>query len=164
MAESSTACTAEQHVHVFRLCREEFKALDGGGGRLYGGRWDSPGRPMVYASSTLALAALEYLVHLDAADAPSDLVALTIDVPNDLTVRVIDASRLPAGWQVVSGSRAGQRLGDAWLTSRATAVLQVPAAPVPDESNILLNPAHPDAARIKTVRERPFSFDPRLLG
>jgi len=55
---------------VYRVCRASFKALDSEGARLNGGRWNSPGQPAVYTSSTLALAALEYLVHIEPADAP----------------------------------------------------------------------------------------------
>ncbi len=39
-------------------------AFDGEGARLFGGRWNSPGVPAVYASESRALALLEVLVGL----------------------------------------------------------------------------------------------------
>lgn len=149
---------------VHRLCRAPFKALDGEGARLYGGRWNSAGRPAVYTSSTLALAALEYLVHLDPTMLPPDLVALSIDIPNALEIQDADVSALPKDWATMPGSAGCQDIGDAWLASAATPVLRVPAAPVPEEYNFLLNPLHPDAGRLKVVAERRFIYDPRLLG
>ena len=151
-------------MYVYRLCRASFKALDGEGARLSGGRWNSPGRPVVYASSTLALAALEYLVHLDPADAPADLVALTIEIPDALPVQTVDVTSLPAGWAEATGSTACQKIGDAWLAAGALAVLRVPAAPSPEDSNVLVNPLHTATGNLATVAERPFTFDPRLLA
>jgi len=151
-------------MYVYRLCRASFKALDGEGARLSGGRWNSPGRPVVYASSTLALAALEYLVHLDPADAPADLVALTIEIPDALPVQTVDVTSLPAGWAEATGSTACQKIGDAWLAAGARAVLRVPAAPSPEDENVLVNPLHPAVGSLAIVAERPFTFDPRLLA
>ncbi len=147
---------------VYRICRRPFRALDGEGARLWGGRWNSAGRPVVYASSTLSLAALEYLVHLDPADAPDDLVALTIEVPDDAPAELVDAESLPAGWAQQPEPAACRLVGDRWAAAGAALVLRVPSAPVPEESNVLLNPRHPDAARVRVVHERAFAFDPRL--
>lgn len=148
---------------VYRICRAPFKQIDGEGARLYGGRWNNAGRPVVYASSSLALAALEYLVHVEPADVPNDLVAQTIDVPDDLLVKETDSQSLVSDWAQSTGSPGCQAVGDAWLSEATYAVLRVPAAPIPEESNVLLNPRHPDASRWSVVAERPFTYDPRLL-
>ena len=150
-------------MRLYRLCRAPFRALDGEGARLYGGRWNSPGRPVVYASETLALAALEYLVHIDPADVPADLVALTLDVPDDVAAEAVAAADLPPGWERGPESHVCQAIGDRWLREGQTPLLRVPAAPVPEEANVLLNPRHFDAARVRVAAERPFAFDPRLL-
>jgi RES domain-containing protein len=149
-------------VLVYRICRREFRALDGKGALLYGGRWNSPGHAVVYTSSTLALAALEYLVHIEAEDAPSDLVALTIELPTDAPIEELDAAVLPAGWEKVPEPPACRAVGDHWVERGETLALRVPAAPVPEETNLLINPLHRDARRVRLVGERPFSFDPRL--
>lgn len=149
---------------AYRLCRSRFVALDGEGARRFGGRWNSAGRPVVYASSTLSLAALEYLVHLDANDAPNDLVALTIEIPDRLTVDRIETSALPPKWNESVDVNECRLIGDKWIDMAASPVLAVPAAPVPSEWNYLINPAHSDATNILIVNEQQFRFDPRVLG
>lgn len=151
-------------MKVFRLCRAPYSALDGEGARRYGGRWNSTGRSVVYASATISLAALEYLVHLDAADAPSDLVAVTIEIPELIALDRVLVPDLPFGWNEYLDVNACRQIGDAWLTAAAVPILAVPAAPVPSEWNYLINPSHPQATNIRIVNEQPFHFDPRLLG
>ena len=150
-------------MRLYRLCRAPFRALDGEGARLYGGRWNSPGRPVVYASTTLSLAALEYLIHVDAADAPSDLVALTVELPDEVDVERVEAAGLPAGWEQAPEPQACKDIGDAWLVAGRALALRVPSAPIPEEENVLLDVRHPDAQRVRIVAERPFFYDPRLL-
>jgi len=150
-------------VRLYRLCRAAYQELDGEGARLNGGRWNSPGRAVVYTSSSLALAALEYLVHLDPEDVPTDLVALTVGIPDDVASETVDASSLPAGWAQLPEPQACKSIGDAWVLEGRTPLLLVPSAPVPEESNVLLNPRHPSAPRARIVAVRSFAFDPRLL-
>lgn len=150
-------------MRLYRICRAPYRALDGEGARLYGGRWNSPGSPVVYASSSLALAALEYLVHLDPDHAPSDLIALTLDVPDTASADEVPGSALPVDWAQVADHPACVAAGDAWLSRGATLLLRVPAAPIPEEHNVLINPRHAEAAQVRIVAERPFAFDPRLL-
>lgn len=151
-------------MRVYRLCRAAYRELDGEGARLYGGRWNSPGRPVVYASTSLALAALEYLIHVDPTDVPADLVALTIHVPDDAAAERVVAVDLPAGWEQVAEPQACKDAGDAWLEAARTLVLRVPSAPIPEEENVLLNVRHAAAGRVRVVAERAFFFDPRLLA
>jgi RES domain-containing protein len=139
-------------VPAWRLCRAPYADLSGEGARLYGGRWNTPGRPLVYASSTAALAALEVRVHLDVPPEllPDDYVLVTIDL-GDLAV------------EDVSGSPTDQRaFGDAWLRERRTPFLRVPSVVVPEDNNVLVNPGHPAAAGARIVGRRRFTFDRRL--
>ncbi len=150
-------------MRVYRICAPAYAALDGAGAEKYGGRWNSPGRRMVYTAGHVSLAVVEALVHVDAASAPSNQVLLTIDVPDDIAVERVDAAALARGWRTEAGLSACRSVGDAWLAAARTAVLAVPSAPVPEETNYLLHPAHPDAARIRVVDRRALSFDERLL-
>jgi RES domain-containing protein len=138
-------------MRAWRLCREPFADLGGDGARLHGGRWNSPGRPLVYTSDTAALAVLEVRVHLDL---PPDLI------PDDYVLLAIDLGSLPVERlsKVPSDARS---FSDAWLQQQRTPVLQVPSFIVPESSNLLLNPVHPLAAGARILGKRRFSFDRR---
>jgi RES domain-containing protein len=149
-------------MRVWRLCRRAHAAPDGEGARRHGGRWNRPGTSIIYASASAALAGLEYLVHLDPEDAPSDLVLIPADVPSCLAIKELRAEKLPAGWRSLPASEALAQIGSEWARSLASAVLSVPSAVIPVERNYLLNPAHRDFRRVTFGPARSFSFDPRL--
>ncbi len=118
---------------------------------------------MVYTSGTLALAMIEKLVHLDPDVMPLGQLAIEIEVPDGL-IEILPRRRLPRHWRRVPAPPGTQRLGDAWVAARTSAVLAVHSVVVPSELNYLINPLHGDARRIKVVGIRPLSFDPRLFG
>lgn len=117
---------------------------------------------MVYSSESLALAALEVLVHVDRATLPTDLVQIEIEVPDDLETFRIPVKGLPRNWQAYPASPELRRRGDEWLLGGSTSVLQVPSSVIPEESNFLLNPQHSDARKLKVVSTRAFAYDSRL--
>jgi RES domain-containing protein len=137
---------------AWRICRRPFADLSGDGARLCGGRWNSPGRPVVYAAEAAALAVLEVRVHLDLdwSLLPADYVLMAIDL-NSLAIESLEeALDDPVAY------------GDAWLESRRSAVLGVPSVLVRESRNLLLNVAHPEAKRATIASIRSFSFDERL--
>ena len=150
---------------VWRICREPYvdAALDGSGGMYTSGRWHSKGNPIVYTASSAALAALEVLVHVDPLTAPADLRLLAIELPDDLSIEVIEPITLPEGWHSVPAPAALQTIGSSWLTSGRTAALNVPSAVIKVERNFLLNPRHPEVQRVRILSDEAFSFDTRLL-
>jgi RES domain-containing protein len=149
-------------MHRLVKARHAATALDGEGARRVGGRWNPPGSPVVYGASSLSLAVLELLVHVDPEAMPDDLVALRVEIPEDLPSLRLRPDELPADWRLDRG-RAGLRaLGLRWLQEAASAVLVVPSVIVPEEDNLLVNPGHPDAARIRIAGQRPFHLDARL--
>lgn len=117
----------------------------------------------MHTSSSLSLAALEGLVHLDPSEVPADLVALTIEVPDDLSTERIRVADLPRDWARVAEHPACVTSGTRWARGGTSVVLRVPAAPAPEEDNILLNPAHAEFGRVAVIGERRFSYDPRPL-
>ena len=151
-------------MRLWRIVRRNHAGLDGEGARLYGARWNSPGTAVVYAASHLSLAALEYLVHIDPDDAPDDLVALRLDIPERATALVLGSPSLPARWQRTPSPPECREIGDRWARDGHHLLLQVPSVQVPEESNLLVNPMHRDAPLVLVSGSRPFSFDPRLLG
>jgi RES domain-containing protein len=111
----------------------------------------------------LSLATLELLAHVDPDLVPEDLRAYEIDVPDDLEREIIGRSQLVPVWREPENPRC-KAIGDAWVARGRVPVLFVPSAIVPEETNVLINPAHGDAARITVVSDRPYMFDSRLLG
>lgn len=150
-------------MHLWRLARAPFKALDGEGARLVGGRWSSVGLPVVYASTHLSLAALEILVHTGLEELPSDLLALEIEADAALFAPRIDPSALPQGWAEAMESAECRAIGDAWARAATHLGLPVPSAVIPSETNVLLNPRHAGIGAVAIVGETPFRFDTRLL-
>ena len=136
-------------------------AFDGEGAWRYGGRWNSPGTRVVYCSANLSLAALETLVHLNPPVAFKS-VAIELEFDHRL-VETIAAKNLPSDWTEEPPARSTMRLGDLWVREGRSAVLELPSAIIPSESNYLLNPFHPDYQKIKIHSPVAFSFDPRLL-
>ncbi|MBI4545379.1 MAG: RES family NAD+ phosphorylase [Gemmatimonadetes bacterium] len=149
---------------LWRITRASYQALDGEGARVNGGRWNSEGVAVVYTSPTLALAALEYLAHVDPEDVPEDLVAMRIEIPDDFSEDRIQRSDLPADWNTVPDHPACVTRGDAWVKDARTVLLRVPSALVPEEENVLINARHAEAGRIAVEHVRPFVFEPRLLS
>lgn len=136
--------------------------LTGIGSRLYGGRWNSIGKSMVYFASSRALAVLEVLVHLSPATLPNNFCIGEFNVP-DNSIFEAGEEYLPADWQNPSAPHLLQEFGDLFLTKKDFLLMKVPSVIVPQEFNYLLNPLHPAASKIKTVKTNPFSFDNRLL-
>ena len=136
-------------------------AFSGEGAAKTGGRWNSRGVPVVYASSTKSLAALETLVHLNP-PVPFKYVAFRLQFDAAL-VENIPLNRLPADWRVEPPPPSTNAIGDAWLREVRSAVLALPSVIVPGELNYLLNPAHPAFKKISISKPEGFIFDPRLL-
>jgi RES domain-containing protein len=152
-------------MQVWRLSRPEFASrLDGGGNRQTGARWNSPGAGVVYTSRSLALCVLETIVHLPSARFVQGLVAARIEVPDDAGVEVVSAAELPADPFVEEAAAWFRRRGDRWLEAKVALALVAPSVIVPQEQNVMLNPQHPDAGRIRVEEEIPFGFDVRLFG
>jgi RES domain-containing protein len=137
-------------------------AFDGEGARLHGGRWNSPGISLVYTAQSESLAALELLVHLQNSRVLQQSYC-TIPVEfEDAHVELLDPKTLPGDWRKHPAPNTLQALGDRWAKEQRTAVLQVPNAVIPRESNYLLNPHHPDFASIRISPPESFEFDARL--
>ena len=154
-------------IHGWRLASPEYsrtveEMLAGEGALRYGGRWHSPGRRVVYLAGSLALASLELLVHLRESDVLKAYRKLPVGIPEHL-VKALDRRDLPADWARTSLHPATQRIGDRWLDSLESAVLAVPSAVVIDEVNYIVNPVHPDFARLEPGGITGYRYDPRIL-
>jgi RES domain-containing protein len=151
-------------IQGFRICRKEWAgaAFDGEGARQYGGRWNSPGTPLVYLAGSVSLAQLEVLVHLESEDIlVGSYVVIPVLIPRRL-IQVLDTLDLPKNWRQPSPPPATRRIGDEWVSAAKRPVLQVPSVIVPQESNFLVNPAHPAFTDLVIGEPEDLSFDPRL--
>lgn len=139
--------------------------LSGTGASLSGGRWNDIGTAVVYCSESRALACLETVVHLNAGGLPFNRYLVEIEVPDDVwaSAETADASSLPVGWDAEPAGLTSIRFGSAWAAGLRSALMLVPSVIVPEEQNVLINPAHPDASRIKARKRRKWLYDPRLL-
>lgn len=148
---------------AWRLVRESHAeaAFTGEGAAKYGGRWNSRGRHVVYASASLSLAALETLVHL-VHPVTIRYAAFRVEFDEAL-LEQFPPGRLPSDWDAYPPGPASMAVGDEWLREARSAVLAVPSVIVAHERNYLLNPAHADFGKIAVARPEPFAFDPRLL-
>lgn len=153
-------------MRIWRICRKPFARtpFDGRGGLIVAGRWHTPRRLVAYASESLALASLEVLVHCDVDLLPSDLVAVELEVPTKVKIGDVKLKDLPRTWRKHPGPRRLQEIGNDWLDRGTTAVLRVPSALVPTESNYLVNPAHGDFSELRVVRRLKFNFDERIAA
>ena len=149
---------------AWRIDKEKWakQSFSGVGASLEGGRWNSPGILVGYASEHLAMAAQEKFIHM-----PKPLPRRSRFVKfgirfGKLAVARLRASDLPPGWRSEPVPIGTQAIGDAWVKGSKTAILAVPSVLIPEETNFILNPAHPDFSRIEISGAEPFVFDPRM--
>ena len=135
-----------------------------GGAKLTGGRWNSKGVPVMYASTSIALATLETLAHLGDNIAIRHTFLAKISAPVALCKKrkILSLESLDPTWMAEPPGLTTVALGDAWIEGETAALLLVPSVIVPEEHNVLFNPAHPDSTKLRAKVLRQFVYDPRL--
>lgn len=150
-------------LSVWRLvtARLAKSAFSGEGARLYGGRWNRKGVSLVYTAGTQSLAMLEMLVQ----DEPlrARYVIIEARIPKHMTIDRIKVEDLPSDWRDIGAREKLQAIGTEWARKQSAAVLAVPSAIIPAETNYLLNPRHPDFRRIRIGKPQKFETDLRLI-
>jgi RES domain-containing protein len=137
-------------------------AFTGEGTRRFGGRWSHRGTSIVYTASSLSLAALEILVHLEGSQLLQSYAQIPVEFAHSLC-RSLDLGDLPPDWSDNPPPVSTKNIGTEWANSRASVVLAVPSAIVPDETVFLVNPRHPEFSALEIGNPSSFRFDPRLL-
>jgi RES domain-containing protein len=149
-------------MRAYRIADRRYPIFDGTGARILGGRWNSPGKPMIYGAATFAGALLEVLVHSNLGRAPKTHAAVEITIPDTLAVESLGANDLPA-WDAEDPG-ASRAFGDQWLGEKRTAVLLVPSMVTHGrEQNVLINPEHPDFRQISAGQPEEIQWDKRFL-
>ena len=151
-------------IQLFRIATSNhIQDISGTGARMYGGRWNHQGYPVLYTSTSRSLAALEFLVHVPMALAPKNSSILEINITESVTIESVNEKELPLNWRDYPAPEHLADLGTNWLKSKSSLLLEIPSAIVSKERNILINPLHEEIENINLVSVESFSFDPRLI-
>lgn len=151
-------------MEAYRLSREQYAStLSGKGAALKGARWNSIGVEIIYTASNRSLAMAEVAVHFTLATLPTDYMMVTIHIPDDVPLKELNSTDLPADWNTFPHPISTQAIGDKFITDNKYCVLQIPSAVTYGDYNLLINPNHPDFAKIKIVRVEKFPFDKRIF-
>lgn len=155
-------------VSVWRIATDtpDYTAddLSGAGAKATGGRWNRAGIAMLYTSQSVALACLETFVHLRGNTLPFNRYLVRLDIPDAVWSQAerLDGTTAPVGWDALPTGKVSLDYGDTWAIGRRSALLAVPSVVVPEESNLLINPLHADAAGITAVKLRRWQYDSRM--
>ncbi|MCU1330277.1 MAG: hypothetical protein JWN34_5647 [Bryobacterales bacterium] len=143
---------------LWRVSRH--RDLSGRGGLTVSARWHRKGAPVVYLAECPPGALLEVCVHTSADDIPQRYTLLEVSAADSVAIDAVDESRLPKDW--MGRVETTRQIGTEWLASSRTALLRIPSALVPRTTNVMLNPLHADARRIKVTAIWDYPFDQRL--
>lgn len=151
-------------IKLYRICTtEHINDLSGTGARIYGGRWNHSGYPIVYSSGSRSLAALEFLVHVPMALAPDNLSIAEIIITDNIKRESITSNELPSNWRGYPAPEQLANIGTKWIKSKSSLLLDIPSAVVDKEVNTLINPLHPDMKYVNLAKVEKFYFDSRLF-
>lgn len=149
-------------LFAYRVAKAKYPPFEGTGAARVGGRWNSPGREVIYCSRSYAGALLEILVQAGLGRLPGRHHCVAIEIPDHVPAETVSSNAMN-GWdqedQVVS-----RMVGDRWLAQGRSAVLVVPSLVArPYEQNVLINPAHPEARHVRTGEPVTVRWDVRLF-
>lgn len=151
-------------MRVFRITKTEYiEDLSGEGAKIYGGRWNQVGDPILYFAENLSLCMLEILVHVDFAQLPLDYSYIEIEIPDEFLKTIKSVDFIQPNWRTEQAVGQLQMYGSNWLKKKESLAMKVPSAVLPQENNILINPRHIDFKTVKVIDSGKMDFDPRLL-
>lgn len=149
---------------VYRIAKTtRIRDITGTGARLFGGRWNRKGVPVVYTSETRSLATVEFLVHVPIAIAPAQFSLATLGIPDDVSCEQISSSDLPRNWRSFPAPQRLAEIGSEWAQQNRSLLLRIPSAVVEHEFNLLINPIHLQMSQVELVGVEKYRFDPRLF-
>ncbi len=152
-------------MEVFRLSHAQFSMdLSGQGAKLYGGRWNSIGTPMLYTSSQISLCALELACNSGGLLGLNNLALTCISISTKASIEKLEIKDLPKNWQTYPSPIANKIVGDQFIKQQKAIAFAVPSVLVPEAMNYLINPLHPSFDKwVQILWNKPFTFDPRIL-
>jgi RES domain-containing protein len=153
-------------VLLYRISKSKYaREISGHGARMAGGRWNLKGTPVVYTSDSTALATLEMLVHVSLNLMPKNISMTIFELPDDIAVNKLSLAKLPKNWHAYPAPGILAVIGSDWINKCSHVALSVPSSitPTGEGKNYLLNPRHPDFAKVKIIDVVPYKFNARLL-
>ena len=150
-----------ENQSLWRIADKRYPLMDGYGAALMGGRWNSPGIPIIYAATSYSLAMLEKLVHLSRAKVPETQVFVQIKFSSDVAVEKVNSLDF---FPNPNNFRESRKYGDQWAQDKRTVVLLVPSVVAgPNDYNALINPAHHDYGKLVVTEPQAVIWDDRLF-
>lgn len=151
-------------LRLWRIVTGPHPIWSGEGARLFGQRWNPPGLSAIYTGTSFAVCLVEMLVHANRTTPPSAARSVAAEVPDDVSRELFDPA-LHRGWDDPLDPSIAQAFGKSWIEARRSALLIVPSVVTGGrDTNVVVNPDHPDAARISVGAELKVTLDARLFG
>lgn len=149
-------------LQLWRIATGAHRVWSGEGARLFGQRWNPAGMTAIYAGTSFAVCLVEILVHANRRSPPSAARFVEAVAPDDVSRETFDPLAHP-GWDDLNDVSVAQAFGRNWIQSQRSALLFVPSVVTAGrDTNVVVNPNHPDAARISIGPETPVTLDARL--
>lgn len=149
-------------LNLWRIADKRHPLMSGVGAAQIGGRWNSPGYPVIYTGTTYAVCLLEMLAHTAIGSIPQNHVWIKIEVSSEISNEKAPREDLPS-WNGENYIYT-RAYGDKWIQEQRSAILIVPSVVgYPHEQNALLNPAHPHFSLLKVSDPEPVIWDERLF-
>ncbi|MGD0960079.1 MAG: RES domain-containing protein [Methylomonas sp.] len=149
-------------MRIYRIADGRHPIWDGSGAALIGGRWNSPGKQVIYGSLSYSCAMLEILAHANIGRIPETHQYVIAEAPKGVSVEILEENALPPGWDSEKSASA-RAFGDQWLFEVRTAVLIIPSVIAKLDQNALVNPFHPDARKLLVSEPKKVIWDKRLF-
>jgi RES domain-containing protein len=151
-------------IAAWRLIKARLanQAFTGEGARLFGGRWNSPGIPLIYTSATASLAVLEIFANVQRSELLGAYMLMSCGFDAALVTHV-SPQVLPKNWRHSPPPPELREIGDGWVIREESAVLAVPSSIIETELNYLINPRHVDFQKVERSEPEPFRFNLRLV-
>lgn len=150
-------------MRIFRIAKTQYiNDFSGEGSRLYGGRWNKIGDPVIYFSDHLSLCLLEVIVHVDYGKIPMDYSFAEVEIPDTCVKTIRSLDFIAPKWTAEDATNKLQFFGSKWLKEQESLALRVPSAVLQKENNIMVNPLHIDFKKLKIIEIGQMDFDPRL--
>ena len=147
-------------MNVYRITTAKWADKISGSG--YPARWNSKGVYVIYTASSRALACLENIAHRSGEGLHQGFKIIEIEIPDHVSKQKIDPGGLPVEWYKTEQYHVCREIGDRWIEEENSLLLEVPSSIIREETNVLINPHHPEFKEVKIAAIHDFRFDERL--